>query len=137
MQLTSEQRIYVVTNYLKTRSFKEVPLFFEKRIRELKWTFEKKHVKEYKTERSTLNLNKDLSGRRRSERTQENINFLQEQLIDDPRISARNNCLDISKSTFSRITKRDLKWHPYKMHVWKGGNNYKSSWFTERKSRFT
>ena len=25
--------------------------------------------------------------------------------------------MDISKSTFSRITKHDLKWHPYKMHV--------------------
>ena len=57
-----------------------------------------------------LNLNKDRS-------SQKNINFLREKLIADPRISARKNGLDIGKSTFNQITKRDLKWHPYKMHV--------------------
>ena len=61
-------------------------------------------------------LNKDRSCRRRTERTQENINFLQEKLIKDLRISAINNGLDISKSTFNRITKHDLKCHPYNMH---------------------
>ena len=59
-----------------------------------------------------LNLNKDRSGRRRTERTQDNINFLQEKLIEDLRISARMNGFVISKSTFNRITKRDLKLHP-------------------------
>ena len=53
----------------------------------------------------------------RTERTLENINLLQEKLIDDPSISAGMNGLDISKSTFDRITKHDLKYHPYKMHV--------------------
>ena len=65
----------------------------------------------------SLNLNKDRSGRRRTEYTQENINLHQEKLIDDPNISARKNGFDISKNTFNRITKLDLKWHPYKMHV--------------------
>ena len=37
--------------------------------------------------------------------------------IEDPRISAKNNGLDISKRTFNRITKRDLKEHLYMMHV--------------------
>ena len=54
-----------------------------------------------KAQDSSINLNKDRSGRRRTERTQENINFLQEKLIEDPRISARKNSLDISKSTFN------------------------------------
>ena len=54
--------------------------------------------------------------------SQENRTFtenigLQEKLIWDPRISARNNCLNISKSTFNRIPKRDFKWHPYKIHA--------------------
>ena len=48
-----------------------------------------KNDKKYKSEGSRLNLNKDRSGRRGTERTQENINFLQEKLIEDPRMSAR------------------------------------------------
>ena len=71
-----------------------------------------KNYKKYKTEGSSLNLNKDRSGRRRKERTQENINLPKEKVIEDPRISARKNGLDISKSTFNRITKRDLKCYP-------------------------
>ena len=72
-----------------------------------------------------MNKNKDRSGHKRTERTQENIFLLQEKLIEDPGILARKNGLDISKSIFHQITKRDLKWHPYKMHVRKERNNYK------------
>ena len=82
-----------------------------------------KKVKKYKTKRSNLNLNKERLDRKRTERTQENIN-LQEKLNEDPRISARKNGLNI-RSTFSRITKRDFKCHFYKMHVRKIRNNYK------------
>ena len=104
MQLTSEGRIVVVTSYLRTRSFKEVQQLFEQRFQDrvspTKITIWKNVIK-YKTEGSSLNLNKD---RRRTERTQENITFFQEKLIEDPRISARKNGLGISKSTFNRIT---------------------------------
>ena len=75
------------------------------------------YKKQYKTERSSLNLNKDRSGRWKTERAQENINRLQEKLIENPRILARKNGLEISKSTFNRITKLDLKWLPYKMDI--------------------
>ena len=68
-------------------------------------------LKKYKSEGSSLNLNKDLSGCRK------NINILQDKRIDDPRIYDRKNGLDISKSIFNRITKWEWKWHPYKMHV--------------------
>ena len=94
-----------------------------------------KNAKKYKTEGSSLNLNNDTSGCRRTERAQENINHLQEKLIEDPRISARKNSLGISKSTFNRITKRELKWHPYKMHERKERNNLRL--FSERKWGFT
>ena len=120
MQLTGEQRIFVVTNYLKTKSFKDVLQLFEHCLRDrvspTKMTFWK-NVEKYKTETSSLDLNKYRSCRRRTERTQENINLLQEQVIEDPRISARKNGLEISKNTFNRITKRALKLHPCKMHV--------------------
>ena len=43
MQLTSKQRIFVVTNYLRTRSFKEIQQLFEQhfreRVRQLKLPF--------------------------------------------------------------------------------------------------
>ena len=96
---------------------------FEIKFHQLKYPFEK-NVKKYKTEGSSFNSNKDRSGRRKTERTQEDIN-LQEKLIEDQRISARKNYFDIGKSTCSRITKRDLKWHPYKMHRRIERNNYK------------
>ena len=92
-----------------TRSFKEVQQLFEQRFRgrvsSTKLTIWKKKLK-YKTERSSLDLNKDRSGRRRTECTYENITLLQEKLTEDPKISARKNGLDISKSTFNQITKR-------------------------------
>ena len=98
MQLTIEQRIFVVTNYLWTRIFKNVHQLFEQRFRDRaspsKVTI-RKNVKKYKTEGSSLNLNKDRSGHRRTERTQENINLLQVKLMENPRRSARNNGLDI------------------------------------------
>ena len=53
-------------------------------------------MQKYKTENSSLYLNKDRSGHWRTERTQENINIIQEKLIEDPRISARKNGLENS-----------------------------------------
>ena len=61
----------------------------------------KKYVKKYKTKGSSLNLNFDRSDRRRTKRTQEDLNLLQEKIIEDPRISAIKNSLDFSKSTNS------------------------------------
>ena len=69
------------------------------------------------TERLSLNLSKDRSGRKRTERTWENIEPLWEKLIEDPLTSAREYGLDVSKSTLNWITKRGLKCHSYKMHV--------------------
>lgn len=120
MQLSKEQRIFVVESYLRTGSFKLVQQHFEQRFPERAsptkktiWT----NVKKFKTEGTTLNLNKERSGCRRTERTPENINLVREKLIETPKISTRRNGLDISKSTFNRIVKKDLSYHAYKMHV--------------------
>ena len=101
MQLTSKQRIFVVTNYLRTSIVKDVQQLFEQRFRDrvspIKMTIWK-NVEKHKTQRSNLNLSKD---RRRTVRTQENTNLLQKKLIEDSRISARKNGLNISKGTFN------------------------------------
>ena len=81
MQLTSDKRNFVVTNYLRTRSFKEVQQLFQKRLQDrvslTEMTIWKK-AKKYKTERLSFSINKDRSGRRSTERTLVNINLLQE-----------------------------------------------------------
>ena len=67
MQLTCAQRIFVVINYLRTRSFNEVQQLFEQRFRDgispTKITIWK-NVEKYNTEGSSLNQNNDNSGRR-------------------------------------------------------------------------
>ena len=126
MQLASEQQIFVLIDYSRTRSIKEVQQLFARSFRDRVASTEfaiRKNVEKYKTEGSCFNLNKYRSGSGKTERTQEYINLLQEKLIEDPKTSARENCLDISKSTFNRITKRDLEWHPYKIQVRKERTN--------------
>ena len=99
MQLTSEQRNFLVTNYLRTRSFNKILQLFEQsfpdRVSPTRITIWKNAIK-FKTEGSSLIINKDRSSHRQTERTQENIN-LQEKLIEDARIAARKNSFDINK----------------------------------------
>ena len=71
----------------------------------------------YSNAGTSLNLNKENSGRRRTTRTEENIAAIRALLEENPRVSARRNPIDISSSSFNRITKFELRWHPYKMHV--------------------
>ena len=74
MQFTSELRIFVVTNYLRTRSFQEGQQLFEQRFRDRVSPTEMtiwRNAKKYKTEGSSLNLNKDRSGNRRTKRSNE------------------------------------------------------------------
>ena len=47
----------------------------------------------------------------------ENINLVLEHLLEDQKISARRNGLNLSKDTFQRIVKYDLEWYPYKMRA--------------------
>ena len=120
MQLSKEQRVFVVTSYLRTGSFKLVQQDFEQRFPKRALTTKKTiwtNVNKFKTEGKTSNLNRERSGCRRTERTRENINRVREKLIENPKISKRRNGLDISKSTFNRIVKNDLKYHAYKIHV--------------------
>ena len=56
-----------------------------------------KSVKKHKTEGSSLYQNRDRSGCWKTKRAQGNISFLQEKLIEDPKISVRKNGLNISK----------------------------------------
>ena len=71
----------------------------------------------FNNEGTTMNLNKNRSGRKNTARTPENINLVLEHLLEDPKKSARRNGLDLSNYTFQRLVKCELEWYPYKMRV--------------------
>ena len=65
----------------------------------------------------STNRQKYASGRCRTVRSIQNIQEVPA-LQDDPNITAhRNNCSNISKTSFNRITKIDLRRHPYRMQI--------------------
>jgi len=121
MQLTTEQRVFAVQIYLERRSFVAVREAFRERFPDrnlpAKSTIQR-NVEKYLREGTSLNLNKGRSGRIRTTRTQENINQVRELLQEQPRvISCRRNPIGLPKTSFNEITTKDLKWHPYKIHI--------------------
>ena len=120
MQLTKDQRVFVITNFIRTGSIKQVQDLFEQHFPDRHppskpaiW----KNVRKYRKDGTCLNLNKGRSGRRKVIRTAENIENVRMALLQNPNVSIRKNGLQMARSTFNRIVKYDLKWHPYKMHV--------------------
>ena len=78
-----------------------------------------KNVRKYSQNGTSCNVNKGRSGRQKMARCPENIEAVQEAL-DNPeagaqRINARRNGLGLSSATFNRITRLDLRLHPYQM----------------------
>ena len=63
-----------------------------------------------------MNRNPKNSGRKRTGRSQDNIDAVQEELINNPDdITCRINNLGLRSATFNRIVRIDLKWHLYKI----------------------
>ena len=120
VQLTIEQRVFIVLHYTKTQSIAAVQNAFLERFPDrnppCKTTI-LRNFQKYSNAGTSLNLNKGNSGRRRTTRTEENIAAIRALLEENQRVSARRNPIDIYSSSFNRITKFELRWHPYKMHV--------------------
>ena len=76
-----------------------------------------RNVRKYLNSGTSLNLNKGNSGRRRTARSAENIDAVRHLLQANPHVTARRNPLPISRAGFNRITRLDIRWHPYQMHV--------------------
>ena len=75
-------------------------------------------VSKYHTFGTSLNRNKGNSERSRTARTPENIIRVMNVSQNNARnISTRRNGLDISASTFNRITYQGLRFHPYRIVV--------------------
>ena len=108
VQLTTEQRLFIVLHYTQTQNTTTVQNAFRARFPDRdpphKTTI-LRNVRKYSSQGTSLNLNKGNSGRRKTARTQQNI-------------AAVFHLLALTSSAgFNRITRLDLRWHPYHMHV--------------------
>ena len=76
------------------------------------------NVKKYRSHGTSLNRNKENSGRRRTALSEENIERVRNMLENNLRnISARRNGMGLSAATFNRITRGELCWYPYRVKV--------------------
>ena len=82
-----------------------------------------KNVRKYSVSDTSCNLNKGRSGHRRTARSAANIEAVrnaieeanEEGIPGGMRITCRRNGLGLSSATFNRITRLDLRFHPYQM----------------------
>ena len=114
VQLTTEQRIFIVVNFVRTQSAPAVVDLFQQRFPDRNPPAPStimRNVWKYSNHGTSLNRNRGNSGRRRSVRTAENINAVRDVLQEDPHISCRRNPIPMSRTSFNRITKMDIKWH--------------------------
>ena len=121
MQLTTQQRIFIVLHCTQTQNTTAVQKAFRARLPDRdpphKTTI-LRNVRKYSSQGTSLNLNKGYSGRRRTARIEQNIATVRT-LLEQNRynVSARRNPVEISSSGFNNITRLDLRWHPYRMHA--------------------
>ena len=94
MQLTTEQRVFLVTEWTHSGSLQQVAQAFRRRFPDRNVPAKStiwKNVSKYQAEGTSLNLNKGRSGRPRSVRTEDNVAAVQQQLGENPQVSAKRN----------------------------------------------
>lgn len=119
-QLTTEQRVFLVERYAETGNANEVRRLFQaafpgRNVPSRSTLY--RNIQKYNANGTSLNLNKSNSGRPNTVTTAENVEEVREFLLNNPHASARRNALPFTKSSFNRITKRMLRFHPYRMHI--------------------
>ncbi|KAF2360603.1 Protein of unknown function DUF4817 [Trinorchestia longiramus] len=120
MQLTNEQRIFINNVYAERKSLKEVQNEFERRFFERSSPTKKTSwntVNKFRTHGTISNLNKDISGRLKTVRTNENIERVRQVTTENPKVPKRRNGTELSSSSFQRIVRNDLQYYPYRAKV--------------------
>ena len=120
MHLIAE-RTFIVKTFYKTGSLQQTRNQFRERFAERQnlalstiWY----NVRKFEQNGTSLNRNKGNSGRCRTGRSVENIELVRNRLAEHPTgTSARRNGVGIPSATFNRITRLDLRQHPYRTHV--------------------
>ena len=120
MFLSNDQRTFLVKRYLETNDTDVVLREFQNRFpgRQLpnKRTILGNVIK-FERDGTIQNLHKRNSRCRRTGRSRANVDAIRDLLENENRVSCRRNTLGLPSSTFNRIVRFDLKWHPYKMHL--------------------
>ena len=118
MQLTTDQRVFIVTEWSRSGSLQQVAAAFHERFpdrnvpaKSTLW----RNIRKYQQEGTSLNLNKGRSGRRRTVRSEENVAAVRRAIQENPQVSMRRNGQAISKSSFHRIVRQEMRWYPYRM----------------------
>jgi hypothetical protein len=76
------------------------------------------NVRKFSEHGTILNRNKGNSGRKRTGRLEENIEAVRQRLEEQPTgTSTRQNGVGLPHATFDRITRLDLRMHPYRIHI--------------------
>lgn len=127
-QFTPQQRSFLVAEYHRTNSVSAVLQEFRHEYPNVRCPTRVtvyKNVRKYQATGTSLNLNKERSGRPRTGRSAANIqavrDVLEEQQEADEdgrhggRVSCRRNRVGLAPSTFNRITRCDLHLHPYQI----------------------
>lgn len=116
---TVEQRTFFVTKYLETKSTDQVIAEFigrfPRRAAPNPATIHK-NVRKFLQNGTVQNRHKGNSGRRRTGRTQGNINAVRNAIQNNERMTCRRNGLGLPSATVNRIIRRDLEYHPYRVH---------------------
>ena len=115
MQLTSEQRVFVVEQFYLTASPTKIKrAYFNKYKQKVSLNTINKLIIKWKG----LNQNKDHSGRKRTARSEENIAMIEERIKESSQ-SLRKLAAEtgLKRKSVRRILKHDLKLKSYKLHM--------------------
>lgn len=119
MQLTSEQRVFVVEQFYLTASPTKIKrAYFNKYRQEVSLNTINKLIIKWKDRGTILNQNKDHSGRKRTARSEENIAMIEERITESSQ-SLRKLAAEtgLKRESVRRILKHDLKLKSYKLHM--------------------
>lgn len=121
-QFSVDERTFITKRYWETHSTSQVQQEFIQNFPNAVRIPTKKAISynAHKFDRygKVVNRQPDASGRRKTARSNANIARVRRAVNQNPRISSRRNPLpDMSQSTFNRITRKDLNYHPYKIQV--------------------
>ena len=114
-RLTLDQRVWICIEFSKCNNAHEVIRRWPNRWQNVRPPTDKtvkQTFRKFEAEATCHNLNKGRSGRPRTVRTAGNINHVRTSLQQDGIRTSRRNGLNLSPSSFLRITK-ELKLHPY------------------------
>ena len=116
VQLTTQKRIWICIQIARLQNAAIVQHIWRQQ-----WpgivppdpTTIRRNFRKYQAHGTSLNMNKGRSGRRKTARRAVNIRRVRRSLNRNGSTSSRRNGLSIPKSSFSRIIRKDLNFHPY------------------------